>query len=944
MKNVLIVLLLAAFMTTDLNAADSLPPLKESIEDPATGLNLQPGFAAEMIYKVDKKKYGSWITLVFDNQGRLIVSDQGAAGVFRLTLPNIGEKFSESDIEKLNLKNSVQGFLFAFDHLYMVRFGTLSRAPVSADGEIGPEEVISELDGGGEHGPHSAIVSEDCKSIYVIGGNMTRKPEHEFSRIQRNWKNDVLLEHYAYGHNAGGKAPAGFVMKFSPDGKQRELMNMGYRNPVDFCLNRHGEMFVYDADMEWDIGAPWYRPTRINHGVSGGENGWRATPQKWRKYYADSVGSVVDLGPGCPTGVIAGANAKFPTHYRDALLVCDWTFATMYSIHLTPKGSSYTAESREFLSNTKGSLPLTDVQIGPDGNMYFTVGGRGGQSYLYRVYYKGNESTALSKLDTTGSEARATRHKLEVFHGHTDSTAVATAWPYLGSDDRHLRYAARIAIEWQDTATWANKAYNESSDLIAIHALLGLSRRDVEGSLPAILSRLNKVNFDGLNKEAKLALLRTYAVAMSRHGMPDAALKKAVGDKLDTHFPSKDDNINEELCRVLSYLEHSNVVTKTVVLMKITKDKASEYNTEILKRNKGYGGKILQSMANSPNILNMHYLFCLKDVKTGWTMGDRKFYLGWVKDLASRSGGNMYRGYIDKIREAAINSVPEKDRLALKYLMGDIKTVDLETLPKPEGPGVEWTVESALQVLTEQKLIGRSLENGEKMFLAGQCVACHYLGHTGAGVGPDLTNLAKRADYKSMLESIIKPDLVVSDQFAQYNFQLSNGKIVSGRIVSEENGEIAVMASGVVPDKLTKFKLTDVETRRLSKVSMMPSKLINGMNAEELKDLIAYFVSQGNPKHAVYKRPKTVNLSVKKLNIELISAIYGASDDSKKSMDVRKVLQQQLDLRDYNFAISNELVGRDPAPGIVKTLKLKYTLDGKTITKTVKENKTIHWK
>ena len=59
---------------------------------------------------------------------------------------------------------------------------------------------------------------------------------------------------------------------------------------------------------------------------------------------------------------------------------------------------------------------------------------------------------------------------------------------------------------------------------------------------------------------------------------------------------------------------------------------------------------------------------------------------------------------------------------------------------------------------------------------------------------------------------------------------------------------------------------------------------------------------------------------------------------------LRKVLQQQLDLRDYNFAISNDLVGRDPAPGIVKTLTLKYTLDGKTITKTVRENETIQWK
>ena len=48
------------------------------------------------------------------------------------------------------------------------------------------------------------------------------------------------------------------------------MINMGYRNQYDFALNRDGEMFVYDAVMEWDMGAPWYRPTRINHGVSGG--------------------------------------------------------------------------------------------------------------------------------------------------------------------------------------------------------------------------------------------------------------------------------------------------------------------------------------------------------------------------------------------------------------------------------------------------------------------------------------------------------------------------------------------------------------------------------------------------------------------------------------------------------------------------------------------------
>jgi len=856
MKLLLNTLCLAVLLVTSAQADTSIPALQKSIEDPATGLNLQPGFAAELLYKVDKGKYGSWISIVVDEKNQLIVSDQGGKGVFRVTVPEVGQKFSESNITKLDFKPSVQGFLFAFDHLYTVRFGSLSRAPVLADGKFGPEEVISELQGGGEHGPHSMVVSEDGKSLYVVGGNMTRIPKHQKSRIQENMKDDVLLRNYAYGHNAGGRAPAGFVMKFSPDGKQRELMNMGYRNPVDFALNRHGEMFVYDADMEYDVASPWYRPTRINHGVSGGENGWRATTKKWRKYSPDTVGSVVDLGPGCPTGVIAGTDAAFPTHYRDALFVCDWTFATMYSIHLKPKGASYTAEKREFLSNTKGPLALTDVQIGKDGHMYLTVGGRGGQSYLYRVYYKGKDSTALSKLDNTGAEARATRHMIEAFHGHPDPKAIETVWPYLSSEDYFLRYAARIAVEWQDAASWAGKAYQETNDVAAIHALLGLSRRDLEGSLSPILERLIKVDFSKLNKEGQLALLRTYAVAMSRQGMPEPALAKAAGDKLNAHFPSKDDNVNEELCRVLSYLEHPSVVAKTIALMKITQSKVSEYDAEIIKRNKGYGTRILQSMKTAPNTLNMHYLFCLKDVKTGWTTEDRRFYFSWVKDLVSKSGGNMYASFLQKIRETAIASVPPKDKLVLQYLLGKIKIIDLTTLPKAKGPGVVWTVPAALKMFTDEPLTGRSLANGKRMFFAGKCVACHHFGRDGGGVGPDLTNLAKRSDYRSIVESIITPNLVVSDQFQQHNFQTKGGLVVTGRIVSEEGGVLSLIKSGLEADKLTKLKMSDIEAKQVSKLSMMPSGTVDTMNAEELKDLVAYFISQGSSRHPVYKKTK----------------------------------------------------------------------------------------
>ena len=914
------------------------PPSQSLVVDDSTGLSVPPGFEVDLVYKVDKQKYGSWISMTFDKQGRLVVSDQYKAGTFLINVPRVGKTLTDSGITKLPFDSGQWGMLFAFDHLYMVSQSKVVRVPVLGNGEFGKEEKLFQLHGGSEHGPHSLIVTEDGKGLYLVAGNFARTPSFEKSRIRTNWNDDVLLENYAYGHNGKGKAPGGWVLKFNPDGSDREIISMGYRNPCDFALNRDGEMFVYDADMEWDMGTPWYRPTRINHGISGGESGWRATSKKWRKYFPDTIGSVVDVGPGSPTGVITGINAKFPTQYRDAIFLCDWTFATIYSLHLTPEGSSYSGETRTFLTNVNGSLPLTDIDVGPDGHMYFCVGGRKGQSYLYRIRYTGDDSTALSKLDTTSEHAKArkARHLLESFHGGPNPKAIETAWPFLKSKDYHLRYAARIAIEWQDPKSWADKAYDESNDLAAIHALLGLARCDHPESMQPSINRLLEVNFSKLNKTDKLALLRTYSVIMSRAGKPSQSQINAIGHQLDKHFPAKDDNLNEEICRLLCHLEHPSVVTKTIALMKTTKAVAPDFDPEVMKRGSNYGKKILSTMDESvaPNILNIHFLFCLKDVSTGWSMEERKSYLGELKELLTKKGGHYFSGNLQRIRESAIANVPEKDKLALQYLTGEIKGIDLAKLPRAKGPGVAWTVDSALNVLNEEPLAGRSHANGKKMFSAGLCIACHRFGNEGGGVGPDLTHLAKRSDYKSMLESTIHPNMVVSNQFEQHELTMKDGSLVIGKIVSEEKDHYSLVQSGLQPLNLTAIEKSKVVSKKGSKISMMPGGLINSMNAKEFKDLIAYFVSAGDPKHKVFR-------STKKLAIELINAVYGEEGNPKKQIGVKSIIQNKINQMEYEFVMNNEVAGKDPANGVVKILELTYKLDGKTHTKKIRENQSL---
>jgi len=937
--NIFLALQVALLMPKLSSASNfDFPADPELVVNKSTGLSVPEGFETDLVYKVDRAKYGSWISMTFDPKGRLVVSDQYKAGTFLIDLPEVGKTLSESDITKLPLNSEQWGMLYAFDHLYMVSQKRVVRVPVSKSGEYGAEEELFPLQGGWEHGPHSLIVTEDGKGLYFVAGNFARNPPFQTSRIPTNWKDDVLLENYAYGHNGTGKAPGGWVIRLNPDGTNRELINMGYRNPCDFALNRDGEMFVYDADMEWDMGAPWYRPTRVNHGVSGGENGWRATSKKWRKYYPDTVGSVVDIGPGSPTGVIAGINAKFPTRYRDAIFLCDWTFATMYAMHLKPDGSSYKGKIDTFVTNTNGSLALTDVDIGPDGHMYFCVGGRKGQSYLYRVRYVGNESTELSPLDTSSEhfQARKTRHMLESFHGALNAKAVETAWPYLSNNDYHLRYAARIAIEWQDPKTWADKAYGESNDLTAIHSLLGLARTDHSGSKQPSIDRLLKVDFQKLDKTGKLALLRTYSVIMSRAGNSSDAQTNAIGKQLDPHYPALDDNLNEELCRLLCYLQHPSVVSKTIALMKTTKISVPKYDPEMIKRGGNYGRTILAAMSEkvAPNVLKIHFLFCLKDVTNGWSMEQRKAYLGELKELLSKKGGNYFSGYLNKIRDSAIANVPDEDKLALQYLTGEIKDIDLSKLPRAKGPGVAWTVESGLDVLNKESLKGRNFANGKKMYSAGLCVACHRFGDEGGGVGPDLTNLAKRMDYKAILESTIHPNMVVSNQFEQHELTMKDGSLMIGKIVSEEDGYYSLVQSGLQPLTLTKVEKSKVAAKKGSKISMMPGGLINSMNAEELKDLFAYFVSTGDRKHKIF-RP------IKKLAIEIVKAVYGQEGNPKKQVDVSVALKKQVKDFEYVFPMTNTLAGKDPANGVKKTLELIYKLNGKTFSKKIAEGQNV---
>ena len=77
-----------------------------------------------------------------------------------------------------------------------------------------------------------------------------------------------------------------------------------------------------------------------------------------------------------------------------------------------------------------------------------------------------------------------------------------------------------------------------------------------------------------------------------------------------------------------------------------------------------------------------------------------------------------------------------------------------------------------------------------------------------------------------------------------------------GRVVGEAEGQLLVMSNPFAPDDVTKVDPDRIKERSNNPVSMMPAGLINSLNADELKDLVAYLLSGGNPDDPMFAKAK----------------------------------------------------------------------------------------
>ena len=185
-----------------------------------------------------------------------------------------------------------------------------------------------------------------------------------------------------------------------------ELISHGLRNAYDFAFNQQGDLFTYDSDEEREVSLPWYRPTRVFQMLPGSDHGWVSKSWMRAENTFDMPPVVASFGRGSPTGLVCYRHNQFPEKYRGALFALDWTYGRVHALPLKSAGETWRAEPELFMSavGNHGFAP-TDAEVGPDGALYISVGGRGSRGGVYRIRHR-NDVPALLSPPSTFADAK----------------------------------------------------------------------------------------------------------------------------------------------------------------------------------------------------------------------------------------------------------------------------------------------------------------------------------------------------------------------------------------------------------------------------------------------------------------------------------------------------------------------------------------------------------
>ncbi|MGI8603358.1 MAG: c-type cytochrome [Verrucomicrobiales bacterium] len=843
---------------------------KKAEATPAGDITVPPGFKVELLRSAQPGE-GSWICLAIDARGRLYISPQeDNCPILRITLDDGGQV---AKVDPLPLPVfSAMGMVWAFNSLYVSGVGPEGQGIYrlfddNGDGDLDRLTLFKKVPGGGgEHGAHGIVLGRD-NHLYIAMGNATPPVEGiaTESPCQHFAEDDLLprIKDPVATFFDQLKSPYGHILRTDENGTRWELWCVGLRNAYDIDFNAEGELFTYDSDAEWDVGLPWYRPSRILHLVPGGEYGFREGSAKMPDYYPDTLPAVCNIGLGSPTGVKFGTNSNWPGKWHRAFYAMDWTYGRILAVHLQPQGSSHHGKPEEFVKG-KG-MPVTDLEFAPDGPMYFTVGGRGTQGGLYRVSWQGPAEIADDPppiVCFTPADFRRAAFKKRSFKAEDLPLRFIPALDGFHTSDSFLPFTVRTNLErfssqWKLSDMVAllhgelNGVFAELSPLVLLTAarigerIPNLLAESLRQTNPGRVTRQSHYSHPEELTALRLRMYRALEVSLARQGKPMDA--QDLAKHLTPVYPARDFRLNRELSQLLVFLQWPGVVEPTLKLME-----------QAHRRWAAEGKKLPDPLKLGPQEESIWFARVLCEVPgTHFAPGQRDRYFAWFVQAREFKGANNFLKFLEAIRDRALAKLDavERAKVEQSFPVGSGRSQSGTPAAPARTLVKNWTL-AELEPHFGAAKADRNFDRGREIYSSMLCAKCHQCGTDGAGsVGPDLTGLGGRFSARDIIEAILDPSKAVPDQYASFVFTMNDGSSLRGQIAEETADAFLIYADPFGTTKAT-VKKSNLAQREVSKLSLMPAGLLNNLKLEEILDLLAFVAAGGDQGAPAFKAPQ----------------------------------------------------------------------------------------
>ena len=800
------------------------------------------------------------VNLTIAADGRVIAS---GPGYIRLIQDDDGDgRYDRYETLIEGPSRGAHGMCVERDTLYYVGDGGVWQTEISSgQPSLEPTRVL-EIKTGGEHDAHAIRKGPDGY-WYLIAGNGV----HNARQIQ-NVKNPQVEN-----------PRAGFLLRVSPDWKQREIWAHGFRNAFDFDFSPMQSIVTFDSDGERDVSLPWYRPTRVYRVRQGDDAGWISRSWKRPNHDPEMPVTLAECGRGSPTGVTRVKTSRLGKRYRDGTFVLDWTFGQI--LFVADQGSAEGVRRVAYPDGNDG-FPVTDIAEFPDGRLLVSVGGRGSTGGLYVIDAKEpvdvqsiamnqwqqeevNVSDVEQRIKTLRYQVDRTidRSSLELAIDHLTAggdrddivsamtlliEAVGGLGPGDPADARGKQQVAavfdgyrgvirpKLVPEMKNRAVDAVLAHLDSQDrVIAGEAIrtLAVLEPDRSDVFSRIVQRMHASTFDHpsdrLHCLIALARLPVDRSDTMTEQVVDAMIqipvdREAIGAKVDRNWTPRLSELYLALQR-----RDSLMASRLVSHPDFGHRSHLVWTTSMDPENLERARKIMLRQGRESQFDPAIAQF----IADGNDAVPRPVVRQWLSDSLTRRAGwealmrNPKLDDVDHLQQA-FNS---GDKVISDKAAKTMRDLDIEpVLHAASTESVASWMKRANNVLT----LDGDRKDGKEIFVIRQCGRCH---EGGKALGPSLAGTSKRFSATDLFRAIVDPSHSIPDRYRGRIVLTNEGEVFQGMVIYESVDGVTLSS---IDGKTLRINADSIERMVPAKRSMMPEGTLFGLTNQQVADLLEY--------------------------------------------------------------------------------------------------------